>query len=346
MLLYQEKGVVVRSKNIMMSLTTNGKKRKQSDQSKSRVGLLKSQVILLQSRKKWGMLYSLATLTGLLFMPGLIGGASQEYGIVPILENAISMPMISFLITVGMFVLNDLVDSDLDKANGKKRPIPSGLVSKRQTWTFILLTNGAAIVLAFITFNPASVLIVTAMLVIGIMYSAPKIALMKRFMIKTVTIAIYYSLCALLGVISMYGMDFVTDSPIMLIQCLSMLGIMIFISSTLNDLGDVEGDRKAGRRTVPIVLGKDHTLRLSMILAICMVPVTWALYGLALAVGDQRNIATVILTSIFAYVIASKMAKMRRALGDVESIRKHHKKLFPLNLVLQCSLVAGGLLLL
>ncbi|MGI0047938.1 MAG: UbiA family prenyltransferase, partial [Nitrososphaera sp.] len=131
-----------------------------------------------------------------------------------------------------------------------------------------------------------------------------------------------------------------------LVHGLSMLAIMIFISSTLNDLGDVSGDKAAGRRTVPIVIGEDNTIKLSMILALCMLPVTWALYGLALAAGDHGSIATAALTSLFALIVASKMAKMRQGLHDMESMRRHHKKLFPLNLVLQSSLVAGGLFVL
>jgi geranylgeranylglycerol-phosphate geranylgeranyltransferase len=330
----------------MMSLTTKGKQKEVKNENKTQVSLAKSQLLLLQSRKKWGILYSLATVTGLFFVPSMLGAIWSETEILAIFQKAISMPLVSFLVTVGMFVLNDLVDADLDRANGKNRPIPSGLVSKRQTWTFILLTNGIALLLSVLTFNLVSILIVTMMLVIGIVYSAPKIALMKRFVIKTVTIAIYYSLCALLGMTSIYGLNVVMDNPIVLAHGLSMLVIMIVISSMLNDLGDVAGDRAAGRRTVPIVIGKDSTIKLSMILALCMLPVTWTLYGLMLVAGYHSGIVTVALTSLFGLVVASKMVKMRQGLHDVESMRKHHRKLFPLNLVLQFSLVAGGMFML
>jgi geranylgeranylglycerol-phosphate geranylgeranyltransferase len=325
----------------MMSFTSNGNQEVRSKQT----SFAKSQWVLFQSRKKWGILYSLATVTGLFFMPGVLNAVGSEAGMLAILLKALPLPAISFLITVGMFVLNDLVDADLDRANGKKRPIPSGLVSKRQAWIFIISTNVAALLLSAITFNPLSILTVALMLAIGIMYSAPKIALMERFVAKTVTIAIYYCLCAMLGITS-YGLDLVLDNPVILIHTLSMLAIMIFISSTLNDLGDVDGDRAAGRRTVPIVIGKDNTIKLSMILATCMLPVTWTLYGLAAVEGDHGIIVTAVLSSLFAVIVASKMAAMRRGLQDMESMRKHHKKLFPLNLVLQLNLVVGGLVLL
>jgi geranylgeranylglycerol-phosphate geranylgeranyltransferase len=327
----------------MMSFTTSGD---QKQERSNQVSFIRSQLVLLESRKKWGILYSLATVSGLFFMPGVLGIMWSGADILTIFQKVMPLPAISFLITVGMFVLNDLVDADLDRANGKKRPIPSGLVSKRQTWAFITLTNGLALLLSIITFSPISIMIVAFMLVLGILYSAPRIALMKRFVTKTVTIAIYYSLCAMLGITSIYGLDLAIDNPVILIHSLSMLSIMIFISSTLNDLGDVEGDRAAGRRTIPIVIGKDNTIKLSMILAICMVPVTWALYALTMVTGNHGSILTPASTSLFALVVAFKMSKMRKGLHDMESMRRHHKKLFPLNIILQSNLVIGGLIML
>lgn len=327
----------------MMSFTTNGD---QKQERGNQVSFVRSQIILLESRKKWGILYSLATVSGLFFMPGVLGAMWSGADILTIFQKVMPLPAISFLITVGMFVLNDLVDADLDRANGKKRPIPSGLVSKRQTWTFITLTNGLALLLSIITLNPISIMIVALMLVLGILYSAPRIALMKRFVTKTVTIAIYYSLCALLGITSIYGLDLAIGNPAILVHDLSMLSIMIFISSTLNDLGDVEGDRMAGRRTIPIVIGKSNTIKLSMVLAICMLPVTWALYALTVATGDHGSIVTPVSTSLFALVVASKMSRMLKGLHDMESMRRHHKKLFPLNVILQSNLAVGGLIML
>lgn len=331
----------------MMSFTKNGNQRQETQSERNnKISFTRSQLILFQSRRKWGILYSLATVTGLFFIPGVLGTILSETDILVVFQKVLVLPFISFLATIGMFILNDLVDADLDRTNGKKRPIPSGLVSRRQTWTFIILTNGVALLLSMLTFNPISILIVTLMLAIGIMYSAPRIALMKRFVIKPVTIAIYYSLCALLSITSIYGLDLAIMNPSTLIHALLMLSIMIFISSTLNDLGDVNGDKVAGRRTIPIVIGEINTIRILMILSICMLPITWMLYGLAIVTDDHGSIITAASTSIFALVIALKMSRMRKALNDIESMRRHHKKLFPLNVVLQSNLAVGGLVIL
>ena len=50
-----------------------------------------------------------------------------------------------------------------------------------------------------------------------------------------------------------------------------MLAMMVFVASPLNDLGDIKGDNKAGRRTNPIVLGKENTIRLSMLITLGIV---------------------------------------------------------------------------
>ncbi len=327
----------------MMGFTINGNQMQMSQNGKQ-TSFIESQILLLKSRKKWGVMYSLATVTGLFFIPGVLSAMMSETDLLRIFQKVIPLPAISFLITIGMYVLNDLVDSELDRANGKKRPIPSGLVSKRQAWIFVISTNAIALFLAIITFEPFSILIVTLMIIIGIMYSAPKIALMARFVVKTLTIAIYYALCALLSITSIYGLHLAADNPIVLVQTLTVLSIMIFISSTLNDLGDVDGDRAAGRRTIPIVIGKDNTLKLAMVLAFCMLTVTWALFALSIVIGHQSSIVTASLTSISALFVASKMSNMRKGLNDMESMRKHHKKLFPLNIILQSDLMAGGLI--
>lgn len=327
----------------MKSFTTNGN---QKQERNNQVSFVRSHLILLESRKKWGILYSLATVSGLFFIPGVLEMMWSGASVLTIFQKVIPLPAISFLITVGMYVLNDLVDADLDRANGKKRPISSGLVSKKQTLVFIILTNSLALLLSIITLNPVSILIVSLMLVLGISYSDPKVALMKRFVTKTIAISIYYALCALLGVTSSYSLDLAIGNPVILVNSLLMLSIMIFISSTLNDLGDVEGDRGAGRRTIPIVIGGDNTIKLSMILAICMLPITWTLYTLTVATGNHGSIIAPASTSLFALLVASKMSNMRKGLHDMESMRRHHKRLFPLHLILQSNLVVGALIML
>lgn len=284
-------------------------------------------------------MYSLATLAGIFCVPGVIDALAAESELFMMIPKVMVLPVITLLIATGMYILNDLVDADLDKANGKKRPIPSGLVSKRQAWSFIVWTNGAAVLLSLATLNTASIILVAPMLAIGIMYSAPRIALADRFVIKTLSIALFYVLCAILGATSAYGFDLTLSNPATPLYAAIMLGALIFISSVFNDLGDVDGDRAAGRRTIPIVIGKANAVKMGIIIATGMAGASWILYG-----SGGIGLASAIITSSFSAFIITRMAKTLTGLEDMEYMRKQHKKLFPLHMVLQLALVIGVLL--
>src|SRR5919197_4007909 len=124
------------------------------------VFFLRSQLILFNSRKKHGLLYSFATAAGLFCMPGILGMMDTETEIQLLIQRTILPPFITLMISVGMYILNDVVDTDVDKANSKNRPIPSGLVSKEQAWSFILLTNGAAVGILMVTLDLATIILV------------------------------------------------------------------------------------------------------------------------------------------------------------------------------------------
>ena len=310
---------------------------------KGQVSFVRSQLILFQSRKKFGLLYSLATVAGLFCVPGALGAMGMETSIPALLQQTVPLPLISLLVAVGMYILNDLVDADLDRANGKKRPIPSGIVSKRQAWGFIMLTNSAAVALALVTLNPVSMILLAPMLAIGIMYSAPKVALMNRFVIKNLSIAIFYMMCALLGMTSIYGADLAFSNPSVPVHSMAVFGVMIFVGSIVNDLGDVKGDKAEGRRSIPIVMGGERTVKMLMVLLMSMPAISWMLYILTDGVG----ITTAAAISVIAILALTRMTKMQHGLKtmDADYMRRQHKKWFPLHMVLQTSLAVGVLLI-
>ena len=320
----------------MAALASRGK----GVQERCECSFVRSQLLLFKSREKFAFLYCLATVTGLFCLPGVLTAlSSPNPEFLVIVQMTLPLPVASLLVTLGTYIINDLIDIDLDKANGKKRPISSGLVSKRQAWAFVFLTFSAAMILTFITFRPISIIIIMLMLAVGISYSAPKIALMKRFMIKTTSIAVFYILCALLGLTSAYNLGLALKYPLLIANVLMTLAIMVFISSTLNDLGDVKGDREARRRTIPIVIGKDNTIKLTMILSIAILVETWALCGASMIAGES-NPVTPVTTSVIVAIVLVTLRNMRKRLDNPDFIRSRHKKLFPLQMAIHASLIA------
>lgn len=324
----------------------------------SRASLAMSQLLLLKSRKRWGIMYMLATVSGL-FVP--IGGilSSVEDHVVSSLMTILLqfLPSVAapFLIVTGMYVLNDLVDADLDKSSGKKRPISSGQVTKAQALLFVIMTSAIGVILSLITFNLPSIIIVLTIIAIGLMYSAPKICLKDRFVLKTASIAVTSMLCLMLGssyaftntnsmIHHSFNYNTVSSLNSRILACTYaalMSGSIIFITSLLNDLGDVRGDRAFGRRTIPVVIGKKNTVILTMIISATMIVISWISFYL---LPSNIGLISPILVSLVASLAAIKMAKILKHLSDCEFIRKQHKKSMSWHLILQTALIVGGLL--
>ncbi|HET7146917.1 MAG TPA: UbiA family prenyltransferase [Candidatus Nitrosopolaris sp.] len=328
------------------------------EEEKSLTSLALSQLVLLQSRKRWGIMYMLATVSGLFVPIAGVFPSIEDHGVTPFLTTLLlnSAPLFSatFLIITGMYVLNDLVDSDLDKSSGKKRPISSGQVTKAQAHIFVIATNAVGIILALITFNLTSILIALTLVGIGLMYSLPKICLKDRFVLKTASIAVASMLCLMLGssyafnnsgtIHNINDYNYIANafSPILIcIYAALMSGSIIFITSLLNDLGDVEGDKDFGRKTIPVVIGKKNTVVLTIIIAATMIVISWlSFYMLPTNIG----LICPILVSLVASMATIKMAEILGHLGDHEFIRKQHKKSMSWHLMLQSALIVGALL--
>ncbi len=326
-------------------LTTRRRQEIQQKNSgtKDQASFFSSQLILFNSRKKHGLLYSVATAAGLFCIPGILSAMGSETDVQLLIQSTVPLPFVTLMIAVGMYVLNDLVDADIDRVNSKNRPIPSGLVSKEQAWIFIILTNGAAVAMGIITFNLVSSILLVPMMLIGILYSLPKnIALMNRFLLKNVAIALFYTLCGMLGFTSSYGMALVIDNPVPAVHVMTTSAIMIFVGSTINDLGDIKGDKSSGRRTIPIVLGGKNTVRMLIILLATMPITSWLLY---MTLGEQGSISTMI-TPIAVTVVSTlailRMTKINKVFEDMKLMREQHKKWFPLYMVLQLGMVIGS----
>jgi geranylgeranylglycerol-phosphate geranylgeranyltransferase len=314
-----------------------------STKSNVRASFLCSQLILFNSRKKYGLLYSVATTAGLFCIPGILNVVGSETEIQLLIQRIIPAPFITLMIAVGMYILNDLVDADLDKTSLKNRPIPSGRVSKKQAWAFILLTNGAALGILISTFAIDSIIFVIPMMLIGILYSTPKkIALMNRFVIKNVAIALFYMLCSMLGITWSYGIELAINNPIVAIHTITMSGIMIFVGSTVNDLGDIKGDKAAGRRTIPIVLGRENTIKMLIILLVSMPIISWMLYAIFVEHDSISTIMTPIAVTIVASLALLRMLKIWKVFEDIKLMREQHKKWFPLHMVLQSGMIVGS----
>lgn len=339
--------------------------------------LLRSQIILFNSRKKWGLLFALATISGLFCVPvgldQILNNPSASLEGAILISKIGLLPISTLLIITGMYVFNDLIDADLDRMNGKtKRPIPSGNVSKRHALIFVITINLIGISIPLFTGNMLGILFTSIIALIGVLYSVPKISLKDKFVIKTCAIAIAM-MCSLLVGSSIYldayfkiginGLiydDYHHPTPAQLFLLLFpifsglMLALMVFVTSPLNDLGDIGGDKDAGRRTIPIVIGKENTIRLSILIALGMAISSWILYLAAtspppIEYNDinvySSSTSTLVLplaVSLTCLLTIIHLINVLKKLDDQKYVRDSvTKKSMPLHILLQVSLVIG-----
>jgi geranylgeranylglycerol-phosphate geranylgeranyltransferase len=119
-----------------------------------------------------------------------------------------------------------------------------------------------------------------------------------------------------------------------------MLSIMVFITSPFNDVADVIGDRMAGRKTIPIVIGSENTVKMSIILAASMIAISWTAFFVS-----NTGWITPLLVSLVAILTIYNMSKTLKNLSNKEYVRSQHKKSMPLHLLLQLALAVGALLI-
>jgi geranylgeranylglycerol-phosphate geranylgeranyltransferase len=250
--------------------------------------ILRSQLILFTSRMKWGLLFALATAAGIFCVPIgsnlILSNFSLSLDGIFLILKTVLLPICTLLIITGMYVLNDLIDADLDRMNRKfKRPIPSRKVPKRHALIFVVGMNLIGISIPVLINSTLGILAASTIALIGILYSIPKISLKDKFIIKTIAIPIIMMCSLLLGsgirldkylVIGINGLIFdnyhSTAKMLLLLPMFSgiALALMVFVTSPLNDLGDIEGDKASGRRTIPIVIGRENTIKLSVLVAL------------------------------------------------------------------------------
>jgi 4-hydroxybenzoate polyprenyltransferase len=129
------------------------------------------------------------------------------------------------------------------------------------------------------------------------------------------------------------------DSLIIPVHAVLMLGMMIFITSPVSDAADITGDSLAGRRTIPIVIGSENTIKMAILLAISMSALSWLLYSL-----HGIGLITTVLVNLITMMTMMYMIRSLKQLHDTKFVLDPRKKTMPLYIMLQSALIMGTLL--
>ncbi|MFD6530643.1 UbiA family prenyltransferase [Streptomyces sp. NPDC060184] len=169
-----------------------------------------------------------------------------------------------FCVTAGAYLLNGIMDLPEDRGNGSRRPLASGLLRVRTAWLVTVLLDAAGLVLCWD--DPGRLGYALVMLMAGAVYSVPPFAAKRRSLpagavVTVMGLATFGAGCHAAG-----G---AWDLRLGLVA-LSLSLWMGLVGATAKDLGDLAGDRAAGRRTMAVVHGLSAARRFTAFCALAI----------------------------------------------------------------------------
>lgn len=184
----------------------------------------------------------------------VILGELLALGKVPTAREMILGFLSVFLISATSLILNDYFDLESDKINAPERPLPAGLVTKRDV---VLLSYGVTI-LGFVTsflLSFQALLVVIFVWAVGFLYNwhFKKTGLLGNLMVS-------FSV----GMTFIFG-GMAVDRPFeMVVWFFGIFALLINAGEEIAaDAMDVAGDRKAGSRSLPVLFGRENAIRIS-----------------------------------------------------------------------------------
>ncbi len=276
---------------------------------------------LASSRLSRASVYAFSTLAGVLVATR--GGAA-----ISVLALA---PLATFLISLGIYLLNDLFDTGADRINAPTRPIASKIVSKRAAALFVLCLSVLGAAIGFYL-GRVPFLISLFEIFLGVCYSVRPFNFKDKFILKTLCIGVGGVSASIFGgaAAGIINADLIFSSAMFL--------VFLFSTSPLNDLADYDGDKAEHRKTIPIVIGPARTLRLSMIASIAPLVSYLILFS-----SLSFNPLSIICLALVAARAMQLLLPLAKTNANVTSVRKSHKQMVYLHYLLQGGLMLGSL---
>jgi 4-hydroxybenzoate polyprenyltransferase len=172
----------------------------------------------------------------------------------PVLVPALIGSLMAMVFNAGNNALNQIYDLDIDRVNKGKRPLPSGRLTIGEAWMFTAVAYALTLLLAWLVApggRHECFWIVLAAIVFTYIYSVPPLRTKRLGIWANITIAIPRGV--LLKVAGWSAVKTVAGAEPWFIG--GIFGLFLLGASTTKDFADMEGDRRGGCRTLPIVYG-------------------------------------------------------------------------------------------
>jgi len=182
-------------------------------------------------------------------------GAVLAFGALPPLSPAFLLGLFAVSCSLlGINLLNQITDIEIDRINKPHRPLPSGKVSRNTAIAITVVLYSAAAAAA----SAVSVqlfLLTLAYLFLGAGYSMRPLRFKDKFLISNISIAIWYNFLNFLMGWVVFRPFGVAPFPL-----LALLFLYDVIAINSKDYADVAGDRKHNAKTLVVLLGHGEAL--------------------------------------------------------------------------------------
>jgi 4-hydroxybenzoate polyprenyltransferase len=195
--------------------------------------------------------FTAAVLTAILYFTFLLEGVNHEY----LLLAA------TFFLGVSVYTLNKVTDVKEDSIN---LPARTRFVKNHRTSLLFVSLESLSIAIVFAFFsNPYAILLIVFAFYAGAFYSVGvnKTRTKDVLFMKNLTVAGAVTIGAVLLPLFIH-----VGNPLIITFVAYFIFLKVFINSALFDVRDMEGDQKAGARTIPIYLGREKTRNLLLLL--------------------------------------------------------------------------------
>jgi len=161
-----------------------------------------------------------------------------------------------FLSTFSVYSLNRLTDMEEDSVNNPERG--AYVEGKEKILLSLCILSYAVALLLGIIVNPVSILVFLFPLIIGVLYSievSPKLPRLKNIPgMKNFIVTLSWVVGAVFVPVVCHYQGFEVTAMIFF-----FIFVKIFVNAVSFDIRDIEGDKKSGVRTIPVLLGRSRT---------------------------------------------------------------------------------------
>lgn len=209
------------------------------------------------------------------FTPVLIGASLAWYdNMLSVTASGVAL-LCAFLIQIGTNFANDYFDhvkgADTDERIGFSRATASGVISPKAMWNATLITMGLAFLAGlYLVWTGGWVIlgIGVSSIIFGILYTGGPFPLGYNGL-GDIFVFIFFGFAAVMGTYFVNALDW-SEASFWASIGVGALSVNILV---VNNLRDIEQDRKAGKRTLGVLLGEfalksEYTLMALLALAI------------------------------------------------------------------------------